>query len=110
MLENFKLLLVQMKPLRVILCLMGIVTAIFALKAGTKTSYEGIEVLRTLVLPALTPLVFLVIMLDALMNRVWLIDAKNENINKFRNIMRVDLIIAAFILVRWIPYFIEIWQ
>jgi len=111
MLKKINNLLVQMKPLRVMLAILGLLVAIFAVAAGTKANYDGgIQVLQTLVLPALTPLVFLVLLLDALMNRVWLIDAKAENISKFRNIMRIDLIIAAFILFRWTPYFIEIWQ
>lgn len=110
MLNKIKNLLVQMKPLRVMLVILGLLVAIFAVAAGTKANYEGIQVLQTLILPALTPLVFLVLLLDALMNRVWLIDAKGEDISRFRNIMRIDLIVSTLILLRWIPYFIEIWQ
>ncbi len=110
MLQKLKNLLIQMKPLRVMFAILGILVALFAVKAGTNASYEGIQVLHTLVLPALTPLVFLVLLLDALMNRVWLIDAKGDDIVKFKNIMRIDLIISTLILIRWAPYFIEIWQ
>ena len=110
MLKKFKKLLIQMKPLRILLVILGILVAVFAVKAGTNTRYEGIEVLHTLILPALTPLVFLVLLLDALMNRVWRIDATGEDVSRYTNIMRVDLLIAALILIRWTPYFIEIWQ
>ena len=110
MFSKLQKILKQMKPLRVALAIIAIVIALFATKAGTKANYEGIQVLLTLILPALTPLVFLVLLLDALMNRVWLIDATGDDISKFRTIMRIDLLLSAIIFVRWIPYFIEIWQ
>ncbi len=99
-----------MKPLRVMLAIAAILTAIFAPAAGTKAVYEGLPVIQTLILPALTPLVFLVLLLDALMNRVWMIDATGDKIAKFRTIMRIDLLLAILVFIRWIPYFIEIWQ
>ena len=110
MLSKIAKILNQMKPLRVALAIIAILIAIFATQAGTKADYEGIQVLLTLILPALTPLVFLVLILDALMNRVWLVDATGDDISRYRTIMRIDLILAALIFVRWIPYFIEIWQ
>lgn len=100
----------QMKPLRLLLALFAIIIAIFAAKAGTSASYEGLDAITTLVIPALTPLIFLVLLLDALMNRVWLIDATEESEQKYRNIIQVDLILAGIIFIRWIPYFISIWQ
>jgi len=100
----------QMKPLRLMLALSAVIFAIFATKAGTSASYEGVEAITTLVIPALTPLIFLVLLLDALMNRVWLIDATEADKQKHKNIIQVDLLLAGIILIRWIPYFISIWQ
>ena len=110
MFDKFRTILEQMKPLRVALAIIAILVAVFAAEAGTKASYNGVQVFLTLVLPALTPLVFLVLLLDALMNRVWLIDASGDDVAKYKTIMRIDLILSAFIFIRWIPYFIEIWQ
>jgi hypothetical protein len=110
MFTKISTILVQMKPLRVALAIIAILVAAFAVDAGTKANYDGIQVLLTLVLPALTPLVFLVLLLDALMNRVWLIDAAGDDIAKYKTIMRIDLLLAAVIFIRWIPFFIEIWQ
>ena len=100
----------QMGPLRLLLASTAIIITIFATKAGTSASYEGIEVITSLVIPALTPLIFLVLLLDALMNRVWQIDAADDTRQKYRNIMFVDLLIAGLLFIRWIPYFISIWQ
>lgn len=109
MIQKIKLLLKQMKPLRVMLAILALLLSIFSPAAGTSANYEGIAVLQTLIMPALTPLIFMVLLLDALMNRVWLIDAKGDDVVKFRNIMRVDLLLVAIIFIVWIPYFIAIW-
>jgi len=110
MLDKMTVLLKQMRPLRILLSVAAIFLCIFATPADTPADYEGLGVLTTLILPALTPLVFLVMLLDALMNRVWLIDAKGEDIQKFRNILLVDLILATMLFIFWIPYFISIWN
>ena len=108
--NKFSTLLIQMKPLRVVLALFAILLAIFAADAGTPTNYEGYAVLQTLILPALTPIIFLVLLLDALMNRVWLIDASEADSSKFRTLIKVDLLLSGIVFVRWIPYFIDIWR
>lgn len=110
MIKQFSTLLTQMKPLRVVLAIFAILLAVFAADAGTKADYEGYQVLLTLVLPAVTPIIFLVLLLDALMNRVWLIDATEADKPKYRTLIRVDLLLSGLILIRWIPYFIEIWR
>lgn len=109
MIQKISLLLKQMKPLRVMLAILVLLLCIFSPAAGTRANYEGIAVLQTLIMPALTPLVFMVLLLDALMNRVWLIDAKGDDAVKFRNIMRIDLLMVVIIFIVWIPYFIAIW-
>ena len=110
MLERFFILLKQMKPLRIVLSIAAILFCIFATPANTQAQYEGFQVITTLVLPALTPLLFLVLLLDALMNRVWRIDAVGSDVNRYRNIMRVDLLLSLLILIFWAPYFIAIWN
>ena len=110
MIDKFGKLLKQMKPLRVMLALAAFLVVLLAPGAGTQAIYEGFAVITTLVVPALTPLIFLVMLLDALMNRIWLIDSNAENSSKYRNIIRVDLLLALMILIVWAPYFIEIWQ
>lgn len=107
---KFSTLLTQMKPLRIVLALFAIVLIIFAADADTKANYEGYQVLQTLVFPALTPIIFLVLLLDALMNRVWLIDAKDADRLKYTNIIKIDLLLSGLVFIRWIPYFIEIWR
>lgn len=99
-----------MKPLRVMLSILALLLCVFVTPADTKAQYEGIYVITTLVLPALTPLIFLVLLLDALMNKVWKVDAVGSDIIKYRNIMRVDLLLATVIFILWIPYYIAIWN
>ena len=110
MYKNFLVILNQMKPLRVMLSIAAILLCVFAAPADTQAQYEGIHVITTLILPALTPLIFLVLLLDALMNKVWKVDAVGSDIIKYRNIMRVDLLLATLIFIFWIPYFIAIWN
>jgi len=99
-----------MKPLRVMLAIAAILFSIFATPPHTAAQYEGMQVITTLILPALTPLIFLVLLLDALMNRVWRIDAIDDDIRKYRNIMKVDLLLASIIFIFWVPYFLAIWN
>jgi len=110
MIEKFKNLLSQMKPLRILLAIGAFLVVILAPGAGTQANFEGFSAVTTLVIPAITPLIFLVMLLDALMNRVWLIDAKDEDRTKYTNIIKVDLLLSLMVLIVWTPYFIEIWQ
>lgn len=108
--EKFKILLGHLKPLRMMLALLAILVVLFAPTPGTRVVYEGWAMIQTLLLPTLAPLIFMVLLLDALMGRVWLVDAQGTEKAKFKTIIRVNLFLALLILLVWIPFFIKLWN
>lgn len=59
----------------------------------------------TLLAPVVAPLALMVLLLDALMARVFLTDAENGARKRWKRIILIDLIGAALLLLRWLPYY-----
>jgi hypothetical protein len=66
---------------------------------------EGIGVLTAYVTPALAVIFFFVLLLDALMNRVFMIEQPDAVRGLKRSRMRLDLFAAAGLLLVWGSYF-----
>ena len=66
---------------------------------------RGVGVLTAYIIPALVVLFFFVVMLDALMNRVFMIDQPPEVQGIRRQRMWLDLIAGLGLLVVWGSYF-----
>lgn len=66
---------------------------------------EGIGVMTAYVVPSLTVIFFFVLMLDALMNRVFMIEQPPEERSVRRLRMWLSLGAGVAILVVWGPYF-----
>ncbi len=66
---------------------------------------SGIGVLTAYVIPALVVLFFFVLMLDALMNRVFMIEQSAETQGLRRQRMWLDLVAGIGILIVWGSYF-----
>lgn len=98
----------QLRPLRAALILGAIITILGKPAAGTAVAYTGWEMVSTLLLPVLAPLIFMLLMLDALMSRVWMSEAEGEEWKRLRLVFRVDLIVGLVLLAYWLPYFISL--
>lgn len=66
---------------------------------------EGIGVLTAYVVPALIVIFFFLLLLDALMNRVFMIEQDTEEVKTRRLRMWLDLAAVGGILLFWGPYF-----
>ena len=66
---------------------------------------EGIGVMTAYIVPSLVVLFFFVLMLDALMNRVFMIEQPPEVQAVKRLRMRLDLAVGLALLVIWGTYF-----
>ena len=66
---------------------------------------EGIGVLTAYVVPSMVVIFFFVLMLDALMNRVFMIEQPPEVVAVRRQRMWLDLAAGGLILVIWGTYF-----
>lgn len=69
------------------------------------TEPRGIGVMTAYIVPALVVLFFFVLLLDALMNRVFMIEQASEVKAVRRTRMWIDLAAAGAILVVWGTYF-----
>ncbi len=101
-------LLAQIRPLRAALILGAIISVLGKPDAGTPVAYSGWEVVPTLLIPVLAPLFFMLLMLDALMSRVWMSEAEGKEWKRLRLVVRVDLIAGLVLLAYWLPYFIAL--
>jgi len=72
---------------------------------GTPVAYSGWPMVSTLLMPILAPLFFMLLMLDALMSRVWMSEAQGMEYKRLRFVFRVDLLAAVLLLVFWLPFF-----
>lgn len=89
------------------LCLLGAVVVTLAMipAPGTRAIYSGWPLVTTVLIPVLAPMLFMVLLLDALMARVFLVDAEGPARRRFRTVILINLIVAALLLLRWLPYY-----
>ena len=92
-------------PLR--LALIGVaLAAVLAFPfATTPPVYRGWAVVSTVVVPVLVPLVFMVLMLDALMGRIFMAEKTGTERARYRVIVMLNLLLALMLLVVWLPFF-----
>jgi hypothetical protein len=65
----------------------------------------GLGVVLAYVAPALVVILFFVLMLDVLMNRVFMAERSGEEFRRFRLRMRLGLAAVALLLAFWGPFF-----
>lgn len=87
------------------LTLVGLTFLSLPLVLLADTRPQGIGVLTAYIVPALVVLFFFVLMLDALMNRVFMIEQPPEVQTVRRRRMWLDLVAAASILIVWGTFF-----
>jgi len=91
--------------LRHALLLATLVLIVFVPPPGTRAVLTGWPLVTTVLIPVLAPMTFMVLLLDALMARVFLTDAEGAARQRYKTILLVDLLAAAVLLLRWLPYF-----
>jgi hypothetical protein len=101
-------LLRQMGVLRVVLIALVILDMLAAPRPGTAAVYSGWEVVTTLILPVLAPILLQVLLLDALMGRVLMSSSKGAERARYRRIMVVNLMFSAALVLWWLPYFLKL--
>ena len=94
--------------LRICLLGLGIIDVLLRPAPGTYAAREGIEIISTLVAPAAAPIIIMVILFDALMSKIRASDTIGEESKKFKQIMWAELIVVAFMILAWLPYFLAI--
>ena len=98
----------QLRPLRAVLILAAIIAILGRPDIGEPVVYSGWGMVNTLLIPVLAPLIFMLLMLDALMSRVWMSEAEGDEKKRFQLIVRVDVIVGLLLLLYWLPFFIAL--
>lgn len=101
-------LLQQMGVLRVVLIALVILDMLAAPRPGTAAVYGGWELVPTLILPVLAPILLQVLLLDALMGRVMMSSAKGTERERYRRIVTVNLVFSIALVLWWLPYFLNL--
>lgn len=102
---SIKQYLLGLGPLRLMLTSAVIAMMIFRPAVGTEAVYEGWEVFPTLLFPALAPILFMVLLLDALMSRVLLTARTGPDKERLYRAVWTDLAVAGLSLATWYSYF-----
>lgn len=92
-------------PLRFALLVAALIALVFVPEPGTRAIYHGWALVGTVLIPVLAPLLFLLLLLDALMARLFLTDAAGEARRHYRTVILVNLLAAAALLIRWLSYY-----
>lgn len=101
-------LLRQMGVLRIALVSLVIFDMLAAPRPGAPAVYSGWELVTTLILPVLAPILLQVLLLDALMGRILMGSAKGAERVRYRRIITVNLVFSAALVLWWLPYFLKL--
>lgn len=87
------------------LLLLAAVLVTLPMAAFTDAEPEGLGVISAYIAPAIAVLFVFVLLLDALMNRIFAIDADDHHRQLARTRIRADLLALLAVLVVWGPYY-----
>lgn len=97
--------LLGLGPLRWMLGGAAIIMMAMRPASGTEAVYEGWAVFPTLLFPSLAPILFMVLLLDAIMSRLLMTSKEGSEKVRLQRAMWTDLIIAGLSLLVWYSYF-----
>jgi len=101
----------QLGPLRLLLVVVGLATLVARPPAGTPTSLEGWDFIYTVVIPVVAPIVFVLLLLDALMSRVFMTASETADLRqRMRTILITNLLVAGVMLIAWAPFMLALRQ
>ncbi len=103
-----KQLLIELKPLRIVLILCALLTVILQPEPGASPVYHGWDLVPTLLIPVLAPLLFMLLMLDSLMTTMLRSQSTGEEHARYGRVRNTVLVAGILVLLAWLPYFIAL--
>lgn len=100
--------LMGLGPLRLVLGSAAIMMMILRPVPGTEPVYEGWVVFPTLLFPVLAPILFMLLLLDAIMSRVLMTAKQGSEKDRLQRALWTGLGIAGLSLLVWYPYFAKL--
>jgi len=100
--------LASLGVMRISLVILAIGLMAISPKPGTPMGLDGYQVVTTLVAPALAPIVFMVLMLDMMMGRIFMGSASGAERERYRRIAATNLAVGIILVLWWAPYFVRL--
>lgn len=72
---------------------------------ASEENFSGWGVMVSMVAPALTTIMFFVLSLDMMMNRIFMTDTEGANRLRYRRILWLDFSMIFILLLAWGPFF-----
>lgn len=105
-----KSVLIDLRPMRVVLYLVVLISMIFKPEPGAEVIYEGLPMVSTLLIPVLAPILLMLVWLDSLIAKLWSTQTEGKEQSRYKMILRTDLILSIVFIIVWIPYFAALSQ
>ena len=98
----------QLKPMRVLLVVCALLTIVFRPEPGSEVVYEGVQMIPTLLVPVLAPILFMLLLLDSLMSTIWVTQTEGDEKKRYRNNIIINLTVVGLLLYSWVPYIVAL--
>ena len=106
--NEFILTLRAIGPLRYALITAVVVSIILRPELGAKLSYQGWSIVPDLLVPVITPILFMLLLLDAIMAMVYRSDKPVEVKARFLRIVILNLVLAVVLFNYWLPFYKQV--
>lgn len=108
MMNEIKILLKTFGPLRWALVTLVLVDMLLRPQPGGPYSFEGFHVVTDLLAPVLSPILFMLLLLDAMMAMVYRSDKTGMERKHYLIFALFDFGLAITFLLYWLPFFREL--
>lgn len=106
--QNWSKRLFALGVLRLTLLISSLIVLALIPTPGTPTIYGGWGLVTTVLAPVMAPILFMVVMFDVLMARVFFKEASRDKREHLKMVIVIDLLVAALLLLRWLPFFLSL--
>lgn len=108
MLYSLSRYLVELGPLRVALVVVGVALVVLMPPAGTPAVLSGWAMVPTVLVPSLVPIVFVLLIFDAVMSRVVNTGTEPADYARLRHILWTDLLLALALAFFGVPFLLAL--
>lgn len=96
--------LTQIGPMRLLLLGIALLLIVLAPAGDAREVREGWALVTNVLVPALSPVVLMGLLLDALMSRVWMVEAEAPARVRYRRILWLNLAASGALVLAFVPY------
>lgn len=97
--------LMDLRPMRIFLLSVVLISMIFKPAPGTELVYEGWAVFSTLLLPVFSPILLMLLWLDSLIAKLWSTQTEGKEQKRYKMILRINLSMSIIFIFVWLSYF-----